>query len=138
VKYSSAKTKEICQYLEEGLSREDAWTLAGIVKSTFYEWMEKSDFSDSIKKAELKGKREHILNIKKAGEQHWTASAWFLERRYYEEFGNKSKLEHIGKDGGPILSIDLTKLITPESLASVVLTMKEIDKLLASEKDSHE
>jgi hypothetical protein len=138
VKYSSAKTKEICQYLEEGLSREDAWTLVGIVKSTFYEWMEKSDFSDSIKKAELKGKREHILNIKKAGEQHWTASAWFLERRYYEEFGNKSKLEHTGQGGGPILSIDLTKLETPESLVSAILTIKEIDKLLGEEKNGNE
>ncbi len=138
MKYSSVKTKEICQYLEEGLSREDAWTLAGIGKSTFYEWMEKPDFPDSIKKAELKGKREHILNIKKASEQHWTASAWFLERRYFEEFGNKSKFEHTGKGGGPILLIDLTKLETPESLASMVLTIQEFDKLLANEEDDNE
>jgi hypothetical protein len=48
---------EICGYLREGLKREDACTLANIAPSTFYEWLDKPEFSEATTKAELHTKR---------------------------------------------------------------------------------
>ena len=48
---------EICGYLREGLKREDACTLANIAPSTFYEWLDKPEFSEATKKVELHTKR---------------------------------------------------------------------------------
>jgi transposase len=32
----------------------------------------------------------------------WTAAAWRLERRFPERWSSKARIEHTGKDGGPI------------------------------------
>lgn len=51
--------------------------------------------------------------VKKIGiPPDWRADAWWLERRFPEEWGISQKLIHTGKDGGPIQSEDLTE--TPE------------------------
>jgi hypothetical protein len=38
-----------------------------------------------------------------ATEIDWKASAWLLERRMPEEYARLQKLEHTGKDGGPLM-----------------------------------
>jgi len=32
----------------------------------------------------------------------WTANAWHLERKHPERWGRRERVEHTGKDGGPI------------------------------------
>ena len=97
MKYSPEIIKEICRYIENGNSHKDAAALAGICEDTFYEWRNKSEFAESLKKAELKCKMRNILLIQKAAQDTWTAAAWFLERRYFDEYGRKQKLEHSGE-----------------------------------------
>ena len=88
---------EICNLLAEGLRREDAWVLADVSESTFYEWMKtKEEFSEAIKKAELFSKQYHIGVIRKASKKYWQASAWFLERKFKDEFSALQKLDHSG------------------------------------------
>lgn len=114
MKYSKGLTKEICDNLRLGHTIEDACVLSGISKDTFYRWLKKkSDFSDAIKKAEIECKRAHIANIRRAAmgirvlidpkdpekgykftkDPIWQASAWWLERRYKEEFSTKQEVE---------------------------------------------
>ena len=109
MKYGKEITEELCKWLKIGNNRTDAVTLAGISYETFSRWMEeKSEFSESIKRAEAECKTRHIQNVRKAAfgdgtkPPIWTASAWWLERKHQDEFAIKYKLEHQGKDGGPI------------------------------------
>lgn len=103
MKYSQEKTQEICKRLSVGLNREDAATLSDISKETFYQWLKKPDFSDAIKKAELKCKERNVTIIQKAGITTWQAAAWWLERKHHNEFALKNIMAHEGKDGEPII-----------------------------------
>jgi len=89
------------------------------------------DFLDSIKKAVQVARQKNLQCIQDATQggavisetnyydrsgsltstktvytvPQWQAAAWFLERTDFDEFGNKSKFEHSGKDGKPITLI---------------------------------
>ena len=98
MKYSKDIIIEICNYIKSGLSQKDSSELAGIDESTFYAWMKKNpSFKSQIKKAELKNKQRALILIQKAGEVSWQASAWYLERKYQDEFSLKQKIEHSGE-----------------------------------------
>jgi len=121
MKYSRERVKEICKYISEGLSQKDAAILSGIGESTFYQWksdskdhpsplsdVQKQDFIESLKKAESKNKRRHIKNIDFASKKSWQASAWWLERKYKDEFAVRS--EHTGGDGEKLqIVLDMPK-----------------------------
>lgn len=102
MKYCKEITEEICTLLSQGMGRVDAASLADINYDTFCQWMKKPEFSDAIKKAEMKCKQRNIALIQKAALSTWQAAAWWLERKCSEEFALKQKLEHMGKDGAPL------------------------------------
>ena len=107
--------------LSQGLPDLDVCAFAGIGKTKFYEWIatgekileeaEKTDdtkvymnslnehdllkveFVDSIKKGRAGFKSFHLGNINKKCKYDWKASAWALERRDHENFGDKSKAQ---------------------------------------------
>lgn len=92
MKYSDDLTSEICTYLQNGSSREDVVDLVGVDRSTFYTWMkERLEFSDAVKKAEQICKTRNIQIIQKAAVNVWQAAAWWLERKYPNEFGLKMR-----------------------------------------------
>ena len=120
-------TKEIIKQLEDairsGLSNVKACELVGINPTTLYGWMkEKSYFYNRIKKARAEKCKLYADTIKAAGLGHvsatcpecgcefevmiskaqWQAIAWLAERTEFDEFGNKQRVEHTGKDGEPI------------------------------------
>lgn len=96
-KYNPDIVDEICKYLRAGNSQKDSALLAGISEDTFYEWMKKSEFSEPIKKAEKECKARNIAIIQKAAEKSWQAAAWYLERKFKDEFSLRNELT--GKDG---------------------------------------
>ena len=72
-----AKQAEILNYLSNGYSQTEAFTKAGIAKSTYYGWMENSDFLDEvhkaqetarISKADVRGVERALLDIAKGFE----------------------------------------------------------------------
>lgn len=70
--------------------------MEGISYETFRTWQsEKSVFSVAIKKAEVECKAARIATILKASEKSWQAAAWWLERRYGDEYGRKPKEEPV-------------------------------------------
>ena len=96
-------SSKICKYIEDGNYAIHACNAVGINDTTFYDWLKRGDiditdgkdsifsqFLRLIKEAEAKGILKHVKNITKiASEGEWTASAWFLERKYPELFGKR-------------------------------------------------
>ena len=61
----------------------------------------------------------NVALIQKAAKDNWQAAAWYLERRYPEDYGRREqhKLEHTGPRGGPIQTEkmqDISKLSVKE------------------------
>ena len=96
----------IIKKIARGHLDKDACALAGVGTTIFYEWMNGTRakghecepdavFAEAIKRAKLQAKDMHIANIHRvavSGKQ-WTASAWYLERKYPKEFGMRAKIE---------------------------------------------
>lgn len=95
----------VLEALKAGNTRTASAQLAGIAKSTFYEWLSDEDrtFSDAVEKAEAQAEAERVERIRKAGQGGcWTADAWWLERRRAQEWALRQRVEHSGPDGKPI------------------------------------
>ena len=93
----------VIESIRIGLTNKDACEVNGIEESTFYRWMdEKEEFRKSVKEAQLAAKQLHLKNIHRAAaeDRQWTASAWFLERKFPDEFKNRREIT--GADGGPL------------------------------------
>ena len=98
MKYSIEIANEICDYVEGGSTQKDAAIMCGIVEETFYAWRkEKSEFSESLKKAHANHKKTLLKTIADASDKSWQAAAWILERRYKEDYSLRQELT--GKDG---------------------------------------
>lgn len=94
--------EEAYKLIKSGLDfKTTAWYL-GISESAFYKWMRegekeesglKKQFFQSIKKAESEAIARNVMLIQKhAQEGNWQAAAWWLERRYSDEWGKKDKI----------------------------------------------
>ncbi|MGV7002492.1 hypothetical protein ACWA2C_28040 [Priestia megaterium] len=136
--------KTIIEAVERGNYVETAAALAGVSRSTLYDWMRRGareadrldkfpdeevdpkekpflDFSDTLTRAMAVAEDKDIQNINKAAEEDWKASAWRLQRKHPDRWGQKetvdANLQHSGKDGGPIetkSTFDLSKLSDEE------------------------
>lgn len=92
----SVRTEEnsalIVGAVKDGLPYRLACQVAGISEDTFKRWRDDdADFAEAIKKAETKAAREACAHITK--NEAWQARAWYLERRFPEEFGLPQAIE---------------------------------------------
>ena len=90
--------------IKGGAPIKSACGCAGISETTFYKWMNWADsdrkdastyaqFRDNIKKAQGQAAQRWLAIIEKAAMAgSWQAAAWKLERKYPEEFGNRTHL----------------------------------------------
>lgn len=134
MKLTKELIQEISTVINDGGSNEDAAIIAGINRTTFYEWLAiaddkpnsiYADFSDAVKTAKVKRKLRRTARIEAAAKEgNWQADAWYLERVYPEEFAKRDRTEHTGANGGPIVTEDLSGL-TPEQRKA------RIDELIA-------
>jgi transposase len=87
-KYTPERIKAITDAVLQGVPYRHAAAIAGITETTFYEWMNKKPaFAEAIKEAEAKAVAGRIARIRLAEGDHWQAAAWWLERKYPQEFG---------------------------------------------------
>lgn len=101
----------------EGLTQREASILACISEDTLSLWKRQdSDFSEQIRQKEIECKLAHIRNIKKASEKSWQASAWWLERKYKEEFSLKSKFDVQVNESLDELGDSIKKILTPKKV----------------------
>lgn len=103
----------ILNAIGEGLTQREASILAHISEDTLSLWKRQdSDFSEQIRQKEIECKLGHIRNIKKASEKSWQASAWWLERKYKEEFSIKSKFDVQVNESLDQLGNSIKKILT--------------------------
>lgn len=93
--------------LKGGNRRMASAAFGGVSYDSFRRWMADDEgFREMVEDAEAEAEVANVLNIEKAGAAgNWQASAWWLERRYKEDWQRPTPLqrhEHMGKDGGPI------------------------------------
>lgn len=104
----------ILSAIEEGLTQRESAVLAGISEDTLSLWKKKdSDFSEQIRQKQIECKLGHIRNIKKASDKSWQASAWWLERKYKEEFSLKTKMDLEVNENLNLLSERIKIILTP-------------------------
>ena len=106
--------------IREGNYASTASEAVGIGESTHYRWMKQGEegiepyrgYWEAIKKAEAQAEMSAVQNIQTHSADNWTASAWYLERKFPDRWGRKDKLtqEISGKDGKPI-EIDSKSLV---------------------------
>ena len=95
----------IVDALRAGNYVEDAVAAAGIHKATYYRWIEQGEadlehdrdtaqarLCDAVRQASAASEVEYLTIIREAGERgQWRAAAWFLEHRYPDKWGPRSK-----------------------------------------------
>jgi hypothetical protein len=81
--------------LKKGLNLKDSALMAGISRQTVYDWKEiNPEYWDAVKKAEVEFKTSLVDTVKAASIKNWTAAAWILERKYFDEYGRKEYSKH--------------------------------------------
>ena len=91
----------ILRALRLGSYIETAVVYAGIHKETYYHWIRRGlrgeetykAFNDSVQKAMADGEMRDLARIDAAGGMSWQAVAWKLERRNYEKWGRKERID---------------------------------------------
>ena len=96
---------ELLENLRSGMSIVAACALANISRSTYYGWVDKDEkWAEEVKAAIRFGEAVHVARISHASVDDWRASAWFLERRFPNEWGPKQELSvQTNQDGGAAL-----------------------------------
>ena len=136
-KLTAEMQSEIVELLKAGNYIETACAVAGLHKSTFYDWMKIADasthknkytnFSDAVKKAMAWAEARDVAIIARHSEKYWQAAAWRLERKYPERWGRqKMEIEHTGKIDAEVSHIaDSDRVVIKRALALVAQTAKE-------------
>ena len=110
MKYNKRTVSTICNLLKAGNTRRTSAIAGGISEETFYVWMKsKSEFSESVKKAEAEAEARNVAIINQAGKTSWQASAWWLERRRKEDFGKQDRVD-ITTNGKDIRAMTMNEL----------------------------
>jgi transposase len=136
--------EKFMRIIENGNSRRNACDAIGFSESTLYLWLQRaekepgsefSEFSESLKKAEAAAERAAVAVIRSAMTEHWQAAAWFLERKFPENWGRKEKIEHSGPDRGPIQPA-IVGGMTREAICKIhIERCQEILRQSAAERD---
>ena len=76
------------------------------------------EFFEAVNKATAKLKLETVALIREIATKNndWRGHAWYLERRFQDEYGRK-RVEVTGKDGGPIRTSNLTGNVPLDKLS---------------------
>lgn len=154
-KLTSEIQNKIVTAIRAGNYIETAAAYAGISKNTLYDWLKRGarekerlernprarikkseapyvEFSDAVEKAMAEAEIRDVAIIAKAAEENWQAAAWRLERKYPERWGRREKIEHVGKDDGPIETVqrlDLSALSDEElNYLEHLITRQQVDE----------
>ena len=147
IKLTATMQSELVELIKAGNYIEVACPLAGIHKSTYYDWMKKARsskrankytaFSDTIKKAHAFSEARDVALIARAGEKYWQAAAWRLERKYPERWGRqKLEVQHTGKVEADVSYIaDTDREVIKRALDFVAQSAKQT---VENDEDSEE
>lgn len=91
----------IIKAIVSGLRPAQAARVAGIDPSTLDRWRNAdAAFAERLESAATEFESQNLENVTRAGRRSWKASAWSLERRFPDRYGNR--LNVAGADGGAL------------------------------------
>ncbi len=91
--------QKVCSYLRHGAYVETAAAASGVSKDILYKWMRAGkekpnsiygEFLSAVELAIAEGEIHDLAAISKARSRNWQASAWRLQRRHPERWGDSS------------------------------------------------
>lgn len=166
---------ELVKRIEHGMPYAQAAAAVRITKRTFYRWkalgeevatkLEEMDldepddsfqeieiaywqFYHAIKVAETTCLDRNLLTIQVASENHWQAAAWWCERRFPQDFGRFTRIEHTGNEEKPVAvktsdvtTEDVLRRLSPEDrrkLREVQKAMQLAQQAAAVETDQQD
>ncbi len=86
------KRREIIAILSVGSSQRTAASYVGCSPQTIRNTAERDpDFAEQISRAQHSQELRYLKNVQKAADQekYWRAAAWFLERKFPDEYGRR-------------------------------------------------
>jgi hypothetical protein len=100
-KRTPEREQRLLDALRAGNTIQHACRYADISDETYANWQKRSlEFLERVKKAEADAIVRHVANIAKAAtDGQWTASAWWLERRYPADYGRRFEPDAIAAAG---------------------------------------
>jgi hypothetical protein len=126
-KLTDQRIEAILAALRGGCTRRAAAAVGGVSHQTLYNWMA-ADLTlvDSVERAEHEAEAMFTAAVSRAAQdpKTWTAAAWWLERRKYQDYARRDKVE---------MTVDLRK--EAEALAGELgldpaAVMAELDSIL--------
>lgn len=145
-KLSPEVTAVVVQAIRAGGTLDTAAAHAGIDKATYHRWLKDGRNLQQIGIAEDDPRRDDLLlllrfveeidqaladfklvgtgGILKAGAEQWQAYAWLLERKFPDEFGRRTRVDHANADGTPF-QLAQAQMIDPSKLSD-----DELDRLI--------
>lgn len=133
----------ICQEISGGMPRKYAAARAGIAVRTFENWMERGKGGeepfcafarevDDALAAHVKTRLEAMrVPVAKGGD--WKREAWLLERLHPKEFGQLTKTQISGPNGGPVQT-QASVVIVPGTLPDAATWAQKV----ASERSAND
>lgn len=108
-KRSPEREQAILNSLRVGNTRRASAAYAEVSHTLFYQWLQDLPFLDAVEKAEADAETRFLGQIAKAAaDGTWTAAAWWLERRRFDDYRKREGVELTGHDGGPIVMRSVT------------------------------
>jgi hypothetical protein len=94
---------KIAGFLAAGNTREIAATMAGVHRSSFFDWMSKGradtapklyrDLVDAVELAEAAAVAHAVRTVQRAALTNVAAAQWWLERRHTDDWGRKDRVQ---------------------------------------------
>jgi hypothetical protein len=116
MKYDKEHIDPLIESLTNGDGRVRAVAKGRISYECFTEWMaSKVEFSEAVKKAEAVGndKLKDICKRRILEDKSWQSAAWWLERRYPNEYKNRAEVQQYNNNPVPVtieISSDVREL----------------------------
>jgi len=103
-KYTLERALDFCDYVRAGNSIKDTCRLMGMPYKSYIVWCKRNPttFVRMVEQAEAECKGKNIAIVQAAGERNWQASAWYLERKYADEFALQTRGAKEDKSGDKI------------------------------------
>ena len=115
----------IAYYLRQGNSMNDSCVLAGIGKTALYVNLKQNEeYRTIIAEAWTQNKQKHIKRIDEASKKDAKFSAWWLGRRYKEEFGEPNA-SYRESNTQVNISFDATGYIPPGNVLGLKPTIQQ-------------
>jgi hypothetical protein len=92
---SDPRVQAVILALSTGNTRTHACAYASISRDTLYRWLARwPHFAAEVEKAEADAITRAMAQIQRAAAQGtWQAAAWFLERRYPADYGQRARID---------------------------------------------